>query len=247
MTKANMQFNQFLIDWTIVFFSGLAFSKSKAHFGPSYSLWVPGQGCPVGRCGARMITLVSDFRRHWREKHEEIVAKYHCTACLYVSKRKSNLSNHFRKRHGHLAADSSVECVDRVEYHRNQEYIDPYPLSLQNAGKPGVWFPGGACPVLGCGAKTIRKACELKRHWREMHESIVAMYPCSVCGFFAKRRFDVVQHFLSCHGSLSFRNRIGKNHCVGNIMYHQNPSYINPHPLTLASVQGRRDSPSDNE
>ncbi|KAK3799044.1 hypothetical protein RRG08_051327 [Elysia crispata] len=116
---------------TIVFFSGLTFSQSEVLFDPPNKLWVPGQGCPVRRCGARGINVVSDLRRHWREKHEEIVAKYQCTACSYVSKRKSNLSYHFRKRHGLLPTGSSVEYVEKVEYQHNQEYIDPYPLSLQ--------------------------------------------------------------------------------------------------------------------
>ncbi|KAK3799045.1 hypothetical protein RRG08_051328 [Elysia crispata] len=120
-----------------------------------------------------------------------------------------------------------------------------HPEEVTNLKKCGLWFPGGACPVLGCGAKTIRKACELRRHWREMHESIVATYPCSMCSFFAKRRFDVVQHFMTCHRSI--RNRMGKSHCVGNVIYQQNPSYVDPHPLTLESVLGRHDYPSDNE
>ncbi|GFR65876.1 hypothetical protein ElyMa_005542900 [Elysia marginata] len=110
------------------------------------------------------------------------------------------------------------------------------PEHVTNWTQRGQWFPGGACPVLGCGAKKIRKVWEYKRHWREMHEAVVATFPCSKCSFFSKRRFDVVQHFVSCHWRVTNGELVDKNGCVGNVVYQENPGYVDPYPLTLNSV-----------
>ena len=113
----------------LFFFSGVSQAEEKYDDSP-YTMWVPGRGCPVRKCGARGINVLADMKRHWREKHEEIVPKFHCTACSYVSKRKSNLGLHFRKRHGPIDR-SNIDCVDKVEYQINLEYIDPSPLTLE--------------------------------------------------------------------------------------------------------------------
>ncbi|GFO13607.1 Zinc finger protein 407 [Plakobranchus ocellatus] len=99
---------------------------------PINNVWVPGQACTVKGCGARGIRLLSDLRRHWREKHEEIVPMFHCSACAYISKRKSNIFNHFRRQHRHRLQDtcSNEECIGETNYQHNQEFIDPYPLTL---------------------------------------------------------------------------------------------------------------------
>ncbi|GFR65874.1 transcriptional repressor CTCF [Elysia marginata] len=112
-------------------FESLSLSQAELPNDPTYQVWLPGQGCPVERCGVPRINVLCDMKRHWREKHEEIVAKYLCPACSYVSKRKSNLTYHYRMRHGSLEAGSSVVCPENVEYHFNREYIDPYPLTLE--------------------------------------------------------------------------------------------------------------------
>ena len=108
-----------------------------------------------------------------------------------------------------------------------------------------LWFPGQGCPVLGCGARIFRKTYDFKRHWREKHENIVATFPCSMCPYTSKRRFDVVQHFTLNHRSFLKENV--KQQCVGEVMYGQNQRYVDPHPLTLEAVLGSQEYPHDFE
>ncbi|GFO13605.1 hypothetical protein PoB_004011000 [Plakobranchus ocellatus] len=95
-------------------------------------IWQRGYACPVQGCGLQSVRDVTDLKRHWREKHEEIIAKFHCSACSYVSKRKSNVFQHFRLRHNGNMLGNSSESVGKVEYQHNKQFIDPYPLTLES-------------------------------------------------------------------------------------------------------------------
>lgn len=91
--------------------------------------WIPGLGCPVPRCGAKKIQSTTRLREHWNDKHEEIVPKFQCSLCSHTTKRKSNLLMHFRYRHPE--ADPSL-CVGDISYQHNNEFQDPFPLTIQN-------------------------------------------------------------------------------------------------------------------
>ncbi|GFO13606.1 hypothetical protein PoB_004011100 [Plakobranchus ocellatus] len=105
-----------------------------------------------------------------------------------------------------------------------------------------LWFPGRGCPVFGCGARIFRKSYDLKRHWWEKHERIVAAYPCSICSHISKRRFDVIQHFTANHGSVQGNDR---GQCVGEVKYQENQRFVDPHPLTLEAVLGKDEFPCE--
>ena len=118
-------------------FSGLLMSagfntmiQGKHSDHPAHWSWVPGQGCPVQGCSAKIIRQSTHLKIHWAEKHEEIVAKYYCSACDFFSKRKSNVFQHFRQRHNLMKIMSHSECIRKVEHQHNREFIDPYPLTL---------------------------------------------------------------------------------------------------------------------
>ncbi|XP_055898592.1 uncharacterized protein LOC106079054 isoform X7 [Biomphalaria glabrata] len=100
---------------------------------PVFGLWRPGMGCPVPGCSAKVIRQAIHLKIHWTEKHEKIVVKYHCSMCDVFSKRKSNLFQHYRQKHG---GDIS-QSVGNIEHHYNREFQDPYPLTLEAVmGKP---------------------------------------------------------------------------------------------------------------
>ncbi|KAK3799046.1 hypothetical protein RRG08_051329 [Elysia crispata] len=94
-------------------------------------MWQPGNGCPVHGCRLRVARDVFDLRRHWKEKHEEIIAMFHCSACPYVAKRKYRVFQHYRLRHNSNVINGSPECIGRIEYQHNKEFIDPQPLTLE--------------------------------------------------------------------------------------------------------------------
>ena len=94
-------------------------------------VWQPGLGCPVQGCRLKVARDVFDMRRHWNEKHEEIIAKYHCSACPYVAKRRHTVFQHFRLRHNKDVHNGSPGCIGSVEYQHNKEFMDPYPLTLE--------------------------------------------------------------------------------------------------------------------
>ncbi|CAG5116062.1 unnamed protein product [Candidula unifasciata] len=185
----------------------------------SSALWLPGTGCPVLGCGAKFCRNKSDLRSHWLEKHEEITTYYHCAVCTSLSfKRKSNLMKHIRCKH----RENVTECLGKVEFQSNPEFIDP----------GGLWQPGLGCPVPGCSANVIRQAIHLKIHWTEKHEEIVAKYHCSACLFYTKRKSNLFQHFRLKHG-----NDISQ--AVGKVEYQHNREFQDPYPYTLDEVLGR--------
>lgn len=84
--------------------------------------------CPVPGCGITTLRM----KRHWQEKHTEIVESLHCALCDFITKRKSNLVKHIKVRHG--LADPE-RGVGKVLYHTNAQYMDPSPYSLEDALK----------------------------------------------------------------------------------------------------------------
>ncbi|XP_059147030.1 uncharacterized protein LOC131934882 isoform X12 [Physella acuta] len=113
--------------------SGALRNLLKKPLNSPYGLWRPGLGCPVPGCSAKVIRQAIHLRIHWAEKHEEIVPKYHCSLCDVFSKRRSNLFQHFRQKHGNDISQS----VGNIEFQPNREFQDPYPLTLDDVfGKP---------------------------------------------------------------------------------------------------------------
>ena len=84
--------------------------------------------CPVEGCRVRTVQM----RRHWREKHEELVAVYGCSICSYTSKRKNHVVVHASKIHG----VNGEMAVNGVEYRQNDQYIDPGPFTSFTDGAP---------------------------------------------------------------------------------------------------------------
>ena len=112
--------------------------QGRQHDHPAHWLWVPGQGCPVRGCSAKIIRQVNHLKNHWAEKHDEIVATYHCSGCPFFSKRKSNVLQHYRQKHGTTNISSLSECIRKVEHQHNKEFINPFPLTLAAVmGKTG--------------------------------------------------------------------------------------------------------------
>ena len=96
------------------------------------ALWQAGQGCPVVGCQpndkVHRFRDISQFKTHWLEKHEAIIPLYLCSLCRSSFKRKSNLYQHFRMKHG-----QPIEyAVGRVENRANLEFLDPGPLTLNH-------------------------------------------------------------------------------------------------------------------
>ena len=99
------------------------------------SLWKPGQACPVLACRqkAKHIRHSSQFKQHWVEKHEKMIAFYKCAYSQCTSgkfKRKSDLYRHLRQNHGCNGEDvfsSFVSCG----IFPNQHFVDPFPLTQE--------------------------------------------------------------------------------------------------------------------
>ncbi|KAK0070226.1 hypothetical protein Bpfe_000209 [Biomphalaria pfeifferi] len=217
--------------------------------------WMPGLGCPVPYCGAKIIPTTARLREHWNDKHEEIVAKFHCSMCAHITKRKSNLVMHFRSRHVECDISQCVGEIKNQSLHTEDKETQKTPIgmylytkfacpvkgceaksALRNR-KPltplfGLWRPGMGCPVPGCSAKVIRQAIHLKIHWTEKHEKIVVKYHCSMCDVFSKRKSNLFQHYRQKHGG-------DISQSVGNIEHHYNREFQDPYPLTLEAVMGK--------
>ncbi|XP_005089561.1 uncharacterized protein LOC101845285 isoform X12 [Aplysia californica] len=82
--------------------------------------------CPVAGCNFRGSFSKSEFKRHWREKHEEYVELHPCIQCNFVTKRISNLMRHSQMVH---AQSPSLENP-RTIYQENKEFLNPFPLTL---------------------------------------------------------------------------------------------------------------------
>ena len=85
-----------------------------------------GFSCPVPGCPAKRIRDRPQLKVHWLEKHEEIVPVYFCSVCTNSFKRKSNLFQHFRIKHGQHISDA----VGRVESRPNPAYHSPGSFTL---------------------------------------------------------------------------------------------------------------------
>ena len=82
------------------------------------------------------------------------------------------------------------------------------------------------CPVNGCPVTAVK----LKRHWKEIHEELVAVYRCNVCGTTSKRRDKIVIHTIRCHSS------VPGDSAVSDVEFIPNKSFVDPAPLTYAGV-----------
>ncbi|GFR65878.1 hypothetical protein ElyMa_005543000 [Elysia marginata] len=107
-------------------FAGINASSSSGE------TWKPGLGCPVHGCRLKVARDVFELRRHWKEKHEEITAMFHCSACSFVSKRRYGVIQHYRQRHDRDVPKGSGTCIGSVEYQHNKEFIDPHPFTLES-------------------------------------------------------------------------------------------------------------------
>ncbi|KAK3799042.1 hypothetical protein RRG08_051325 [Elysia crispata] len=92
-------------------------------------LWAPGYGCPVPGCGAKRMNHATRLREHWLEKHEQHVSMFHCSECLFHSKRRSNLHKHFKTKHPYKDLAASISKID---FQPNPEYNDPGHLRLED-------------------------------------------------------------------------------------------------------------------
>ena len=108
---------------------------SRGSFGGTMvdpSLWKPGEACPVVACQKQLVAIrdAYQFKRHWIERHERLVAVYKCSLCAYSSKRKRDLDRHFRIRHSGFTdiAASNLSCALRP----NKSYVDPSPLTQED-------------------------------------------------------------------------------------------------------------------
>ena len=95
------------------------------------SVWKPGQACPVVACEmAKSIKDSTQFKKHWLEKHQQMVPIFQCTICGYRSKRKSDVYRHLRTRHdcdGQVDFSSFFSCG----FGLNQFFVDPFPLAQE--------------------------------------------------------------------------------------------------------------------
>lgn len=110
-----------------------------------HSVWVPGAGCPVPTCPLRSevgkLRSVTNFRKHWRTRHEATVMRYRCHLCPASSKRRNDLYSHYLVKHRY--ADKSKVIASGQQ--PNRQFIDPYPLTLEDVLKQ-VWCH---CCLLG--------------------------------------------------------------------------------------------------
>lgn len=109
--------------------TGVLVNRRPMTYFPGTSLWWPGQSCPVPGCGALRIRTSTKLRQHWNEKHEDVVPKYHCSLCPYLTKRKTNLFMHFRSRH---KEGDILSCIGKVNHQKNKQFLDPSPLTLDS-------------------------------------------------------------------------------------------------------------------
>lgn len=86
--------------------------------------------CLVPDCVGKCVSFSCEpaLRRHWREKHEPIVAQFRCAVCGSLSKRRENSVAHVRMVHTDL---SFGDCSFHVEAEKtiNVDFIDPFPLT----------------------------------------------------------------------------------------------------------------------
>ena len=96
------------------------------------SLWKPGQACPVVACQKllRKIRDATQFKTHWLEKHEKMVAIYQCSLCSTRLKRKADLYRHLRLKHG-CVGDAAFSFVVSCGLCPNQNFVDPAPLTQE--------------------------------------------------------------------------------------------------------------------
>ena len=123
--------------------------------------------------------------------------------------------------------------------------IEDYPfLSLAGAGQITLlpvlhserqyWEPWRGCPVPGCLAKVFRNKYDFKAHWFERHEAITAYHYCAICKNVSfKRKSNLLMHIRAKHG-------YDVKSCLGKTEHHTNLMFIDPSPLTLASIIGNK-------
>ena len=108
-------------------------SLRRTSCGREGAVWRPGQGCPVVGCHLndklKCLRDLFQFRTHWMEKHEPMVAMYQCPVCsTHWSKRKTHLYQHMKVKHGvdgRSISSSALTC----QLWPNKSFVDPAPLT----------------------------------------------------------------------------------------------------------------------
>jgi hypothetical protein len=111
----------------------LIFTSTQERFclsaGAKVYPWVLGAKCPVVTCQGSGFPDRSHFKRHWKEKHEEIIVKYICPHCNCRYKRRDDIVRHARVVHKLYISASSLSEV----YQHNKEFVDPWPFTQETA------------------------------------------------------------------------------------------------------------------
>jgi len=84
--------------------------------------------CPVALCKGVQFKIRKDFKRHWKEQHEELIENHICAICGYSTKRKYNLVGHVKQKH---MFTNPKEGIGPIQYHENRSFINPYPFTKE--------------------------------------------------------------------------------------------------------------------
>lgn len=90
--------------------------------------------CPVQGCGIRFGEK-SQFRRHWRERHEKRITLFKCPFCQSLSKRRYNVTLHCRTVHPDMSLEGQVMAAEMTD---NPEFQDPKGITWLQASS-GCW------------------------------------------------------------------------------------------------------------
>ena len=89
------------------------------------------------------------------------------------------------------------------------------------------------CPVPQCLNSSFVNLLKFKRHWKEKHEKIAEVYPCTICGLTYSRRESLARHLRVKHpfdGQIALLAENAPTTCE------ENKYYIDPAPFTLEMI-----------